>query len=80
MDMSETGPLADRFDPSMRRPAIETLSIVAEQDRTLASFADRKIHGACRARHERDDGRLAALAEDPQRAMPTIEAEIAYVG
>ena len=33
-----------------------------------------------RAWHERDDGRLATLAEDPQRAMPAIEAEIADVG
>ena len=80
MDMSETGPLADRFDPSMRRPAIETLTIVAQQDRALAPFADCEVHGARRAWHERDDGRLASLAEDPQRAVPAIEAEIADVG
>ena len=70
MDMSETGPLADRLDPSMGRPAIETLTIVAQQDRSLAPFADCEVHGARRAWHERDDGRLATLAEDPQRAMP----------
>ena len=64
----------------MRRPAVETLSITAQQDRALAPFADREMHGACRAWHEWDDGRLAALAEDPQGAVPTIEAEIADVG
>jgi hypothetical protein len=65
VDMFETGPFADRLDPSMRRPAVETLPIVAQQDRALAPFADREIHGAGRAWHERDDGRLAACGEDP---------------
>ena len=80
MDVSEAGPLADRFDPAMRRPAVEPLTVMAEQDPTVTSFSDRKVHGACGAWHERDDGRLAALAEDPQRAMPAIEAEISDVG
>ena len=64
----------------MRRPAVEPLAIVTEQDRALAPFADREVHGACSAWHERDHRMLAALANDPQRAMPAIEAEISDVG
>ena len=80
VDVTETGALADRFHPSMRSSPIETLSIVTDQDRALTPIADREVHGARRAWHERDDGRLATLAEDPQRAMPAIEAKISDVG
>ena len=76
VDVSEAGPLADRFDPAMRRPAVEPLTVMAEQDRTVTSFSDREVHGACGARHKRDYGRLAALAEDPQTAMPATSSLI----
>ena len=80
VDVSETGPLADCSDPAMRRPSVKPLAIMAEQDRAVAPFADREVHGACGPGHERDYGWLAALAEDPQRPMSTIEAEISDFG
>lgn len=80
MNVSETGTFADRSDPSMRSATVETLSIMTEQNWSLAPFADCEIDSAGRAWHERNHRRLAALADDPQRAMPTIEAEITNVG
>ncbi len=43
-------------------------------------LADGEIDGAGGARHERDRGGLVALAEDAERAMPPLEAEVLDVG
>jgi hypothetical protein len=80
VDVSKPGALADRLDPSMSSPAIEAVSVVADEDRSLASFADREVDGAGGSWDEGDHGGLVALAKDPQRAMASVEAEVADVG
>jgi len=80
VNVAEAGALADRPHTSVRGPAIETLSVVADEDRSLASFADRKVDGSGGSGDERDHGGLVALADDPQRSMTSVESEVADVG
>ena len=80
MDVSESGALADRLDPSMSGSAVEPLAVVADEDRPLSPYTDREVNRARGSWDEWDHCRLVALAEDAQRAMPTVEAEIADIG
>ena len=64
----------------MRGSAIEAVSVAAHQDRAFVAFADRQVDRACRAGHERDHRGLVALADDPQRAVAALEAEVLDVG
>ena len=64
----------------MRGPTFETLSIVAEQDRSFTAFADREVDGAGGSWDERDHGGLVALAKDAESAVAPVEAEITDVG
>ena len=59
---------------------IEPAAVVTEQDRSRGAFADREVDGAGGARHERDRGGLVALADDAQRAMTALDAEVLDVG
>jgi hypothetical protein len=49
---------------------------VAQQDWSLAAFADRQVDGASRAWHERDASWLVALADDAQDAVTSFEPEV----
>jgi hypothetical protein len=64
----------------MRRSPIEPFAVVTTKYRSLATFADREIDRSRRPRHERDHGRLAALANDVQGAMTAFESQILDVG
>jgi hypothetical protein len=70
MHPTEPGTLADRPDPAMRSPPVEPLAVTPAQDRTLTAFTDSQVDRASRPRNERDQRRLVALADDPQRAVP----------
>ena len=59
---------------------IEPAPVVADQNRPAGPFADGEVDGAGGARHEWDDGALVALAEDAQRAMAALGAELFDVG
>ena len=76
MDVTEPGTLADRANPTVGGASVQTLPILAPQDRSLVTFADDEIHSACRSRDKRDRGRLVALAQDRQRAMPALEGQV----
>lgn len=58
---------------------VETLTVVADEDRSLTSFTDGEIDGAGGAWHERYHGRLVPFAEDPECAVSAVEAEVADV-
>ncbi len=80
MDDPEPGPLADGADPAMRRAPVEALAVVAVQDRALGALAEGQVDGAG---HPWDKGyhrRLIALADDAQRPMAPVEAEVLGVG
>jgi hypothetical protein len=47
---------------------------------SLAARADGTVDRACRSREERDHRRLVALADDPQRPVSSLEAEVFNVG
>jgi hypothetical protein len=55
---------------------IKPLPVSAAQDRSLVAFADREVNGPRRPWRERDRGRLVALANDVQRSMAAMEAEV----
>ena len=80
MDDPKTGSLADRADPAVCRPPVESLAVVAVQDRPLASLSEREVDGPCYPRHKRDHGRLVALSDDAQGSMPSVEGEVLGVG
>jgi hypothetical protein len=60
----------------VRGAAVEAGSVVTDEDRTAPSVTDRKVDRAGGARHERDDCRLVALTDDPQRPVSAINAEV----
>jgi hypothetical protein len=64
----------------MRRSPIKALSVASHQDRPLVAFTDREVNRSSGAWHERDHGRLVALAGDAQCAVSAFEAEILDVG
>jgi hypothetical protein len=68
--------LADGSHPPIRGAAVETLPVMADQDRADAAFADRHVDSPCGARHERYAGGLVALADNLQRALAALKAEV----
>jgi hypothetical protein len=55
--------------------AIHPLTIWAEEDRTVGSFADGEIDRAGGPRCERDGDDLAALTQDRQRPVTSFDTE-----
>ena len=80
MDPLQPGLLADRPHPPISGARVETVAVVAQQDRSLYPFADRQIQRSGSARDERDPGGPVAFADNLQRAMPAFEAEVLDVG
>ena len=80
MDDAEAGPPPDRADPAVCRPPVESLAVVAMQDRSLTSLAEGKVDRSRHPGHQRDHGRLVPLPDDAQRPMTPVEAEILGVG
>ena len=64
-----------RADDPSGGVAVEACAVVAEEDRSLAAFADREVDGAGGSGCERDGDDLAALAQDREGAVPAFEAE-----
>jgi hypothetical protein len=60
--------------------AVEALAVASQQDRALAAFIDSEIDRATCSWYERDHCWLVALADDPQRSMAAIEADVFDVG
>jgi hypothetical protein len=77
---TKPGTLPDRTNPAVCSAPIEALAVAAAQDGALAALPDGQVEGPCGARHEGDDRGLAALAEDPQRAVAALDAEVLDVG
>jgi hypothetical protein len=80
MDDPEPGPLADGAYPAVCRATVEALSVVSVQDRALAALADTRSMVRATRGDERDHRRLVALADDAQRPVAPVEAEILDVG
>ena len=80
MDDPEAGPLADGADPAVCGAPVESLTVVAVQDRPLASLAEGEVDGPGHPWDQRDHGRLVALPDDAQGPMAPVEAEVLGVG
>ena len=59
---------------------VHSLPIAGSEDGSFGSFADGEIDGAGGTRRHGDDDGLAAFATDPQRVMPSLEADITDIG
>jgi hypothetical protein len=66
----------DRAHPAVGGAGVEAFTVVAQQDRSCAAFADRHIDRASRAWHERDARSLVARADDAQDAVTPFEPEV----
>ena len=78
--VADSGPLGDRAHPAVGGAPVEPAAVVAEQDRPRRPFADGQVDRPGRPGHQRDDGRLVALADDAQGAVAPLEAEVLDVG
>lgn len=77
---AKPGTLADGPDPAVSGTPVEAAAVTATQDWSLPTLTDDEVNGSCCAGNERDDGRLVALADDPQRAVAAFEREVFDVG
>jgi hypothetical protein len=59
---------------------VEALTISTVQDRALAALAQHEVDRAGHPWDEGNDRRLVAFADDAQRSMASIKAEIFRVG
>lgn len=80
VDDPEAGPPPDGTDPTVCRAPVESLAVVAMQNRALASLSEGEVDGPGNPRHQRDHGRLVPLPDDAQRPMAPVEAEVLGVG
>jgi hypothetical protein len=59
---------------------IQTTAVIPDQDGTVPTFAHGQIDGPGGARHQRDQGRLVALPDDPQDPVAALYAHVLDVG
>jgi hypothetical protein len=59
---------------------MQTAAVLADQNRTLPALADGQIDGAGGARHQGDERRFGALADDTQHSMSPLHAHVLDVG
>ena len=76
VDHAKPGPLADGPDPTVGRATIQTMTILATEDRSFRSLPDDQIESPGCPRHERDERRLMSLAHDPEGPVPTVDGEV----
>ena len=76
MHSAEPGPLRNGTHPPVGGAPLESLPIAASKDGAFVAFADGEVDGPRGARDERNDGGLVALAEYPEGAVSSLEAEI----
>ena len=76
MNRANPSTFTDRANPSVRSATVESLPVVAEQDRSLRAFSDRKINRARYPRDEWDRCWFVTFANDLQCAVPAAEGEI----
>jgi hypothetical protein len=80
MHLSQASPPTDRPDPPVRGAPVEALPVSTAQDRSLEALADGKVDGSRRAGHERNGRGLGALAQDAQRSVAPLTAQVLDVG
>ena len=80
MDQSDPGPLADGTHPSVRGAPVQSLAVVAEQDRPVSPLPHSQVDGAGGAWHQRNQGRLVALTDDAQDTMAPLEGHVLDIG
>jgi hypothetical protein len=77
---SDLCPFADRADPAVGGTPVEALTVVTDQNRSFSPFTDGEVDGSRGARHQRDQGGLVALPDDPQYPVASLEGHVLDVG
>jgi hypothetical protein len=77
---AEPGSFRDGAYPAVSGASFETLAVAASKDGVCVAFADGEVDGPRGAWYERDGSGLVALAEDPEGAVSSLEAESFDVG
>lgn len=80
MHESDPCPFANRADPAVGGTPVEALTVVTDQNRPFSPFTDGEVDGSGGASHQRDQGRLVALANDPLHPMAALESHVLDVG
>jgi hypothetical protein len=80
MHLSQASPLTDRPNPPAGGAPVEALPISPAQDRSFEALTDGEVDGSRRAGHERDGRGLGALAQDAQRSVAPLTAQVLDVG
>jgi hypothetical protein len=76
----DAGPSGDAAHDPSRRVAVDPTVVGSDEDRSLAAFTDREINGPRRAGRQRDGHDLATLAQDRERAVAALQAEVLDIG
>jgi hypothetical protein len=76
----EPGSLPDGPDPTVCSATVKSLSVVTVQDRSYAAFAEREVDGAGHSWDQGDHGRLVAFADNAQRPVSPVEAQVLGIG
>ena len=74
-----SGASGDAAHDPARAVAVHSLTVRAQEDRSVEPFTDREVDRAGGTRGERDGDDLAALAQHGQGAVATFEAEFVDV-
>ena len=78
--VADSGLLGRRTDPPVGGTPVKPAAVVAEQDRTSGTFPDGQVDRPGCPGHQGDDRRLVALADDAQRSVASLEAQVLDVG
>jgi hypothetical protein len=78
--LCDPGPAGHPPHDSPGAVTVETVAVGTEEDRSLAAFADGEVDRPRRAGSEGDRDDLAALAQDRESPMPSLQADRLDVG
>ena len=78
--LGDPGPAGDTPDDPGCPVPVEAAAVCGDEDRAAGPFADGQVDGAGSARRERDGDGLAALTQDGERPMSSLDAECVDVG
>jgi hypothetical protein len=73
--LCDPGPPGDAPDDASGAVAVEAAAVGSSEDRSLVALADGQVDRSCGAGCQRDGDDLAALAQNGQSAVSTLEAK-----
>jgi hypothetical protein len=78
--LPDPGSLADGAHPAVGGAPVKALTVMAQQDGTISPFTDSEVDCSGGTRHQRNEGGLVSLADDPQYPVASLEGHVLDVG